>query len=75
MPENKDIDAPEWQKRDYRRQQIIKEAVEAADRIILGGSDGSLEETDYLTARVAEKLMQKALLPFQTVILKKDSQK
>lgn len=36
----------EREQREYERQQIIREAVEAADRIILDGSDGSVEETD-----------------------------
>jgi G3E family GTPase len=60
------------EERDYRRQKIIEEAVEAADRIILNGSDGSEEETDYLTAMVAEKLIRRAFLPFQRKLLDKD---
>ncbi len=54
------------------RQEIIDKAVEAADRIILDGSDGSCEETNYLTAEVAEIMMIKALLPFNRDLVKKD---
>jgi hypothetical protein len=57
---------------DYRRQRIIREAKEAADRIILDGSEGSVEETNYLTARVAEEMVKTALGPFYAAILKKD---
>lgn len=62
----------ERQQREYERQEIIKKAVETADRIILGGSDGSCEETDFLTARVAEKMVEKALHPFNRDMMRKD---
>ena len=58
--------------REYERNEIIKEAVRAADQIILDGSDGSEEETNWLTAQVALKFVQRALLPFDTRLLKKD---
>lgn len=64
------------EKRDYRRNKIIEAAVNAADRIILDGSDGSKEETDRLTAEVATHLVHMAFLPlypgtnvFQTINL------
>ena len=61
-----------WQEKQHHREQTVKEAVEAADRIILDGSDGSVEETDYLTAEVARKFMEKALHPFSRDSLSKD---
>ena len=39
---------------------------------LASGSDGSKEETDYLTAMVAKKFMEKALFPFQTAIQNKE---
>ncbi len=62
----------EREQRDYHRHQIIQQAVEAADRIIMGVSDGSIEESNFLTANVASKIMERALLPFHTEILRKD---
>lgn len=61
-----------WQERKFRRDKIIESAVSAADGIILDGSDGSVEETNYLTAIVAKKFTEKALLPLQTAMQKKD---
>ncbi len=61
-----------WEERDARRNKIIEDAVNVADRIILDGSDGSVEETDYLTAEVARKFTEKALRPFSRDILRKD---
>jgi|GEM_PF-2251408 len=57
---------------DYRRQEVIRKAKEAADRIILDGSNGSIEETNYLTAVFAEEMVKTALCPFHAAILKKD---
>ncbi|MCX6813799.1 MAG: hypothetical protein NT078_01025 [Candidatus Azambacteria bacterium] len=64
-----------WEERDARRNKIIEDAVNAADRIILVGSNDSVKETDYLTAEVARKFMEKALHPFSRDILKKDIEK
>lgn len=61
-----------WEERDYKRNKIIEDAVSAADRIILDGSDGSNEETNYLTAMVAKRFVKRALLPFQTTLQRKD---
>ncbi len=61
-----------WQEKEYKRNKIIEDAVNAADRIILDGSDGSNEETNFLTAMVAKRFMEKALLPFQTALQRKD---
>lgn len=62
----------ERQQREYEREEIIKKAVEAADRIILDGSDGSEAETNFLTAKVVEKMMGKALHPFHRNMLSED---
>ena len=62
----------EREERERHRRQVVKDAVEAADRIIMGGSDGSCEETNFLTAGVAEKLMEKALHPLHAAMLHKD---
>ena len=64
--------AEKWEERDFRRNKIVEDAVHAADRIILDGSDGSVEETDYLTGEVARKFMEKALHPFSRDLLSKD---
>jgi len=64
--------AEEQQQIEYHRQQVVEKAMEAADRIILVGSDGSCEETNYLTAKVAVKMMERALHPFSRDILRKD---
>ena len=58
--------------REYKRHQIIENAVRAADKIIMDGSDGIEEETNYLTAVVAKKLVEMALSPFQSELLSKD---
>jgi len=62
----------ERQQREHEREEIIKKAVEAADRIILDGSDGSVAETDFLTAKVAEKIIERALHPFRRNMLSED---
>jgi len=62
----------EREERERHRRQVVKDAVEAADRIIMDGSDGSCEETNFLTAGVAGELMEKALHPFHAAMLSKD---
>jgi len=62
----------ERQQRAHEREEIIKKAVEVADCIILDGSDGSEVETGYLTARVAEKMMAKALHPLYRNMISED---
>ncbi len=57
--------------REYELQETIRWAVAAADRIILDASDGSVEETNWLTGEVARAFVIKALLPFQTAMLKR----
>ena len=58
--------------REVERCEIINKAVDAADRIILDGSDGSCEETNFLTAEVARKLVIRAFNPFGVGMMKKD---
>ena len=60
------------EKREHERREIITKAVEAADRIIMEGSDGSIEETNYLTADVASIMVTKAVHPYYSVLLQKD---
>jgi hypothetical protein len=70
--ERKSVDNDEQVFREVRRQTIIERAVEAADRIIMDGSDGTVEETNFLTARVAHAYMEKALNPHNMALVKKD---
>lgn len=67
-----DQDREDMQNSQHRREMIIREAVRVADRVIMDGSDGSVEETNFLTAGIAEAFMKKALIPFTTQMLKKD---
>lgn len=60
---------------EIRREKLIKEAVEVADRILLEGSDGSVEELAYLTARVAHRWSEKVLGSTSTKLLSKDLEK
>ena len=60
---------------EYRRQVIVDMAVKAADEIIKEGSDGSVEETEYLTSAIAEKLVGKAHIANIRRLLSKDIMK
>lgn len=65
----------EWNedlRKDYFRQNVVKKAVDIADRIIMEATDGSAEETNYLTGKVAEAFMSKVLMSLQTQMFKKD---
>jgi hypothetical protein len=44
--------------REYRRQVVVRAAVDAADRIIMSSSDGTVEMTNRLTATVSIALLQ-----------------
>lgn len=55
-----------------RREMVIKAAVEAADELIMEGSDGSDEDTNYLTGEVALKLLEKTIHPLRSAVLAKD---
>lgn len=56
-----DIDAQ--QEREHARQVAIENAVAAADRVVMGNSDGSAEMTNGLTAEVARYLLNDAIEP------------
>lgn len=58
-----------------RRHRIIREAVEAADRIIIDGSNGDVEETDYLTGKVALEFFQKVDSRLSSTLLRHDMQR
>lgn len=58
--------------KEYRRQQVIEKAVDSAHRHIIDGSEGTVEETNLLTAEVAKRLLASALNPFQSAMLAKD---
>lgn len=56
---------------EHRRAKIIEMAVEAADELIMEGSDGSVEETDFLTAAVAMRFNQKVYQGLTANLLRK----
>jgi hypothetical protein len=62
----------ERQEREFQRNRVIEEAVQAADRIIMDFSNGSIEETNFLTIEVARKFMGKVWISTMTKLLKKD---
>lgn len=62
----------EREQREHERQEIIREAVNTADRIILDGSDGSIEETDWLTFRVAERFVEKVGIQLTSKLVRRD---
>ena len=66
----KTLEEREW--REHVRQQIVQRAVGAADHIILDASDGSEEETNWLTAEVARKFNEKVYRVAQAALLRKD---
>jgi hypothetical protein len=65
----------EWedeQLHEMKLQQAVEKAVSTADRIILDASDGSVEETNYLTGLVAQKFFEKAcIIPNSHALLKR----
>ena len=60
------------EKEEQRRAEVVKNAIEAADGIIMEGSSGTVEETNYLTAAVVSGLMKCLLAPLQGVVLRED---
>ena len=58
--------------REYRRQEAVRQAVQEADRIILAASDGSVEETDFLTAEVARAFVSKVCIALESKLLAKE---
>jgi hypothetical protein len=61
-----------WRQREIKRNEIIERAVSAATEIIMEGSDGSVEETNYLMSEVASRFMDAALIPFANSIRHRD---
>lgn len=51
--------------------EAVKQAVGAADRVILDASDGSTEETNWLTAQVASKLVEKVEISLGSALLRR----
>ncbi len=61
-----------WEEREVRRNHILKEAVHKADTILMDGSDGSVEELNYLTALFTKIFVEKTIQPFHSLMLRKD---
>jgi hypothetical protein len=55
-----------------RRQKAIEQAVQAADEIILDASDGSCEETAFLTSAVAVKFAEKVHQVNSSALLRRE---
>ena len=62
------------QEKDYRREVAVKEAVNTVDNIILASTDGSTEETNWLTGRIAEELTKKAMIPYTAALMRMDQE-
>jgi len=60
-----------WIDHEMRRHEAIRNAVEAADRIIMNASDGSNEEINWLTLCVAEAFIKKTMIPLKTALLQR----
>lgn len=54
------------------RHWTVEIAVKVADRAIRNGSDGTVEEIDWLTAQVAQKFNAKVLGRISSELLRKD---
>jgi len=57
-------------KDEFRQQVIVDEAVSAADSILMEFSNGTVEELDYLTARVAERFAGKLMMSVKSKFLR-----
>lgn len=62
----------EREQREHERRKIVDEAVSTADRIILDGSDGSVEETDWLTSEVAKRFVEKVNIAMSAKLARRD---
>ncbi len=56
---------------DIGRHEAVRQAVAAADRIILDASDGSAEETNWLTSQVALEMVKKVDLSLGSALLRR----
>lgn len=62
----------DWMKVEARREQAVRNAVMAADRIILDASDGSVEEINYLTGQVALRFAEKVNTALGSALRRKE---
>lgn len=60
------------QLKESRRYKILERAVDLADGILVDYSDGEIEELDWLTARIAERFLEKVVHRFSSCLLRKD---
>lgn len=60
---------------EIRRAAIIEKAIELADRYICSHADGSVEELNYLTAKVAEAFTTKVYNAISSEMLRSDLSK
>lgn len=67
-----DVEDYPGQKDESRRERIIKRAVELADMFICSHSNGTVEELDYLTAKVAEAFVLKVSGKISSALLTYD---
>jgi hypothetical protein len=58
--------------RSLRLQHAVEAAVQAGDAIILAASDGSVEETNWLTGQIAGKFAEKVQIALQHALSKRD---
>jgi hypothetical protein len=59
-------------KANTRRELLIQAAIDAADSILMGFTDGSIEELNYLTSEVALKWAEKAAQAHRSEMLDLD---
>lgn len=64
----------EREQRERERQKIVNDAVLAADHIIMDGSDGSIEETNWMTSEVAGRFAAKVNVAMTSSLIRKDMQ-
>jgi len=62
----------EREQRERERHDIVEKAVREADSIILDGSEGSVEETDWLTSEVAKRFVEKVNIAMSTKLARRD---
>jgi len=63
-------DAP-FDKATARRELLIQITVDAADSILMGFAEGSIEEMNYLTSEIALKWAEKAAQANRSTMLRK----
>ena len=58
--------------RERRFHEAVERAVRVADEVILDASDGSVEETNYLTAKISEMFATKTCIATMSEVLRKE---